>query len=357
MPAITTLFQHAWEPALLGGLEPGVQGLPRQELRRTDGHRHLRLRLPSNRRPIERTLPPPDKNHRRPLPLRMSLLLTAWAKDASTEHAFLAGHVDDRRQPDLLAASTRTHARGSSGRTRLSRSSPPPSSPTTRCSSSGRSCPAACSSACSACSTYWCPRGRARPGPGGAVMIRPTERHSYRAPLALECVDGVTGAVISDGLTATGVAARRPGHPGHGTPLAALRAVGQEPPRDVAADARARATRGAHLLACAAHTRVRSDLDTRGRYLPTSIAVDVPVTEPFQVKLFYSPPGLSCLELRNGAGRSPQGRFGRGWAGRTSRSSAEATPITGGRPVSPAVFQMPWPDALSVPTVSCSRPA
>jgi hypothetical protein len=34
-------------------------------------------------------------------------------------------------------------------------------------------------------------------------MIRPLERHSYRAPLALECVDGVTGAVISDGLTAT----------------------------------------------------------------------------------------------------------------------------------------------------------
>jgi hypothetical protein len=38
---------------------------------------------------VQRTLPPADSQHRRPLPLVLSLLLTAWARDASAEHDLL----------------------------------------------------------------------------------------------------------------------------------------------------------------------------------------------------------------------------------------------------------------------------
>jgi hypothetical protein len=38
---------------------------------------------------VQRTLPPADPRHRRPLPLDIWLLLTAWARDASAEHAIL----------------------------------------------------------------------------------------------------------------------------------------------------------------------------------------------------------------------------------------------------------------------------
>jgi len=38
---------------------------------------------------VQRTLPPSTLQHRRPLPLDVWLLLTAWAGDASTEHTIL----------------------------------------------------------------------------------------------------------------------------------------------------------------------------------------------------------------------------------------------------------------------------
>jgi hypothetical protein len=38
---------------------------------------------------VQRTLPPAASDHRRPLPVRISFLLTAWAQDASTEHDLL----------------------------------------------------------------------------------------------------------------------------------------------------------------------------------------------------------------------------------------------------------------------------
>lgn len=38
---------------------------------------------------VQRTLPPPVADRKRPLPLCIWILLTAWAKDASTEHALL----------------------------------------------------------------------------------------------------------------------------------------------------------------------------------------------------------------------------------------------------------------------------
>src|ERR1700751_367866 len=39
--------------------------------------------------PVQRNLPPAVPHHKRPLPVRVWLLLTAWAKDASSEHALL----------------------------------------------------------------------------------------------------------------------------------------------------------------------------------------------------------------------------------------------------------------------------
>lgn len=38
---------------------------------------------------VQRTLPPPAANRRRPLPLCISLMLTAWASTAPTEHSLL----------------------------------------------------------------------------------------------------------------------------------------------------------------------------------------------------------------------------------------------------------------------------
>ena len=38
---------------------------------------------------VQRTLPPSQPGHRRPLPIDIWLLLTAWAKDASAEHDIL----------------------------------------------------------------------------------------------------------------------------------------------------------------------------------------------------------------------------------------------------------------------------
>jgi hypothetical protein len=39
--------------------------------------------------PVQRTVPPPGPDRRRPLPICMSLLLTAWATNAPTEHMLL----------------------------------------------------------------------------------------------------------------------------------------------------------------------------------------------------------------------------------------------------------------------------
>jgi hypothetical protein len=102
--AITTLFQHAWEPALLGGLEPefDVYHGKNFDTPMSTGISVFVYQVTVDQ--VQRTLPPPDKNHRRPLPVRMSLLLTAWAKDASTEHALLGWGMRTIADRPILSA-------------------------------------------------------------------------------------------------------------------------------------------------------------------------------------------------------------------------------------------------------------
>jgi hypothetical protein len=186
-------------------------------------------------------------------------------------------------------------------------------------------------------------------------MIRPLERHSYRAPLALECVDGVTGAVISDGLTATvwrrddpdtQVTARR-------SPLSGLLGVKSLP--GMWRQTHALGPAGVPISWPAAPPTPVSALviDTRGRYLPTSIAVDVPVTEPFQVKLFSQParPAASSCATVQGEVRKDGSGEALGWAYVTVVSGGDTYHAVADQ-LGRFVLQMPWPDALSVPTGS-----
>lgn len=87
--ALTVLFRHAWVPGLLGGLEPEFEVYHGKDFTTpmATGVSVFVFQVGADH--VQRTLPPAEKLHRRPLPVRMSLLLTAWGKDASTEHALL----------------------------------------------------------------------------------------------------------------------------------------------------------------------------------------------------------------------------------------------------------------------------
>lgn len=103
--AITTLFDHAWDPALLGGLvHPQFAVYHGKDFQApmTEGVSVFVFQVCVD--PVQRTLPPAEKDHRRPLPLRASLLLTAWGKEASTEHALLGWAMRTVADSPVLSA-------------------------------------------------------------------------------------------------------------------------------------------------------------------------------------------------------------------------------------------------------------
>jgi Pvc16 N-terminal domain len=87
--AVARLLAQSWQPAILGGIEPRFavyQG--------SDFHNPMEVGLSVfvyrvDVDTVARTLPPAEPNHRRPLPLQISLLLTPWAQDVSAEHLLL----------------------------------------------------------------------------------------------------------------------------------------------------------------------------------------------------------------------------------------------------------------------------
>lgn len=87
--AITTLCQQSWVPGLLGDLEPQFEVYHGKDFNTpmATGISVFVYQVTVDQ--VQRTLPPAKKDHRRPLPLRMAFLLTAWGQDASTEHALL----------------------------------------------------------------------------------------------------------------------------------------------------------------------------------------------------------------------------------------------------------------------------
>jgi hypothetical protein len=86
--AVARLLEQSWSPALLG-IEPQFavyQGKDFAAPMET-GISVFVFQVIVDK--VQRTLPPADSQHRRPLPLVLSLLLTAWARDASAEHDLL----------------------------------------------------------------------------------------------------------------------------------------------------------------------------------------------------------------------------------------------------------------------------
>lgn len=87
--AVTRLLEQSWHPGLLPGIAPQFEVYHGKDFSSpmTAGVSVFVYQVAVD--PVQRTLPPTPPNHKRPLPVRVSLLLTAWAKDASTEHALL----------------------------------------------------------------------------------------------------------------------------------------------------------------------------------------------------------------------------------------------------------------------------
>lgn len=87
--AVARLLQQSWQPALLGGVEPqfAVYHGKDFESPMDTGISVFIYQVGVDR--VQRTLPPAEPDRRRPLPVAIAFLLTAWAQDASTEHILL----------------------------------------------------------------------------------------------------------------------------------------------------------------------------------------------------------------------------------------------------------------------------
>jgi hypothetical protein len=87
--AVARLLEQSWRPTLLGGIEPRFQVYQGKDFSEPmdSGISVFVYQVLVDK--VQRTLPPAEPNHRRPLPLQVSLLLTAWGQDVSTEHDLL----------------------------------------------------------------------------------------------------------------------------------------------------------------------------------------------------------------------------------------------------------------------------
>jgi hypothetical protein len=87
--AVARLLEQSWQPALLSGIQPQFLVYQGKDFSAPmeAGLSVFVYQVSVDK--IQRTLPPSVENHRRPLPIVISLLLTAWAKDVSAEHDLL----------------------------------------------------------------------------------------------------------------------------------------------------------------------------------------------------------------------------------------------------------------------------
>jgi Pvc16 N-terminal domain len=87
--AVARLLGQAWQPSLLGGIDAQFEVYQGKNFSAPmdAGVSVFVYQVGVNK--VQRTLPPADPGHRRPLPLDVWLLLTAWAQDPSAEHAIL----------------------------------------------------------------------------------------------------------------------------------------------------------------------------------------------------------------------------------------------------------------------------
>jgi len=87
--AVARLLGQAWQPDLLNGAEAQFEVYQGKDFHTPmdTGVSVFVYQVSVDK--VQRTLPPAAPHHRRPLPLDIWLLLTAWATNVSTEHALL----------------------------------------------------------------------------------------------------------------------------------------------------------------------------------------------------------------------------------------------------------------------------
>ncbi len=87
--AVARLLEQSWRPNLLNGIEPQFLVYQGKDFSAPMEAGISVFVYQVNVDKVQRTLPPAQDHHRRPLPIVISLLLTAWAKDVSAEHDLL----------------------------------------------------------------------------------------------------------------------------------------------------------------------------------------------------------------------------------------------------------------------------
>lgn len=121
--------------------------------------------------------------------------------------------------------------------------------------------------------------------------VRVVERLGYRAPFAVQCEDGVTGAPVGDGLVAevwrqvdpdVRFTARR-------SPVSTILGFGSLPRQWGSTHTRVRPGEPLTWPAPDVEAYCLLVRDPGGRYLPVSMAVDVPVATPVRVPLSSGP--------------------------------------------------------------------
>lgn len=87
--AVVRLLEQSWHPGLLSGITPAFAVYHGKDFKQpmVTGMSVFVYQVGIDT--TARTLPPAEPDHKRPLPVRAYLLLTSWAKDASTEQALL----------------------------------------------------------------------------------------------------------------------------------------------------------------------------------------------------------------------------------------------------------------------------
>jgi Pvc16 N-terminal domain len=92
--AVARLLGQAWQPSLLNGIDAQFEVYQGKDFETSPSQAQITTgvsvfvyQVSVNK--VQRTLPPSTPQHRRPLPLDIWLLLTAWAQNVSTEHTLL----------------------------------------------------------------------------------------------------------------------------------------------------------------------------------------------------------------------------------------------------------------------------
>lgn len=87
--AVVRLLEQSWHPSLLNGITPQFEVYQGKDFSEPmpAGISVFVYQVTVDK--VQRTLPPAENGHRRPLPVVVSLLLTAWAQDVSAEHDLL----------------------------------------------------------------------------------------------------------------------------------------------------------------------------------------------------------------------------------------------------------------------------